>query len=85
MIQCKIQQMFESLNSPFLLNQRQFNLIAQLEQMMNFIVKGMSDGLQYELIAYHLKEMLENLSELTGKNVTEKVLDTVFNTFCVGK
>ena len=85
MIQFKIQQMFENLNSPFLLNQRQFNLIVQLEQMMDFVVKGMSDGLQYELIAYHIKDMLENLSELTGKNVTEKLLDTVFNTFCVGK
>ncbi len=84
-MQCKVQRIFENLNSPFLLNQRQFNLIVQLEQMMNFVVKCMSDGLQYELIAYHIKEMLENLSELTGKNVTEKVLDTVFNTFCVGK
>ncbi|MFH1643795.1 MAG: tRNA uridine-5-carboxymethylaminomethyl(34) synthesis GTPase MnmE [bacterium] len=85
MIQCKIQEMFENLNSPFLLNQRQFNLIVQLEQMMNLIVKSITDGLQYELLAYQLKEMLENLSELTGKNVTEKILDNIFNSFCVGK
>lgn len=84
-IKQKIEKTFESLNSPFLLNQRQFNLIVQLEQKMDFIVKSMSGGIQYELIAYHLKEMLENLSELTGKNVTEKILDNIFDSFCIGK
>jgi len=84
-VQRKIQQMFENLNSPYLLNQRQFNLITQLEQKMKFIVSSIEDDIQYELMACHLKEMLENLSELTGKNVTEKVLDKIFDSFCIGK
>lgn len=81
----KIQNLFSKLNSPFLLNQRQHKLMCEIETKLQSIEKILSDPIQYELVAYHLKEILENLSELTGKNITEGVLDTVFKTFCVGK
>ena len=84
-IENKIQELFSKLQSPFLLNQRQYNLIVELEQKLEFIVNKYSDKIQYELIAYHLKDMLEKLSELTGRNVSEKVLDRVFSDFCIGK
>jgi tRNA modification GTPase len=84
-IENKIQKLFSKLKSPFLLNQRQFNLISELEQNLEFIENNNKNVIQYELIAYHIKEMLEKLSELTGRNVTERVLDRVFNDFCIGK
>lgn len=84
-IESKIQELFSKLQSPFLLNQRQYNLVVELEQKLEFIVNKYSDKIQYELIAYHLKGMLEKLSELTGRSVSEKVLDRVFSDFCIGK
>lgn len=81
----KVQEIFAKLNSPFLLNQRQYNLIVELDKKLDFIMENYMNKVQYELMAYHVKEMLEKLSELTGKNVTEKVLDRVFSDFCVGK
>ena len=39
----------------------------------------------YELISYHLRQALVNLSELTGKSISEAALDKVFKEFCVGK
>ena len=85
MINEKIQTLFAQLHSPYLLTQRQACLIKEIEGKLDFIVKSFSDVLHYELIAYHLKESLEKIAELTGKNITEKVLDAVFNEFCVGK
>lgn len=81
----KVQELFLQLKSPFLLNQRQYRLLEEIERKLDFIVKNSVDVLHYELIAYHLKEILEKVSELTGHNVTEQILDTVFNDFCVGK
>lgn len=84
-IQQKIQELFSQLNSPFLLNQRQFKLLTEIEARLKFIANSYSDGIHYELVAYKIKDLLEKVSELTGKNVTEQVLDTVFSEFCVGK
>lgn len=84
-IEHKIQELFAEMNSPFLLNQRQFKLLTEIEARLEFIANSYSDGIHYELVAYKVKDLLEKVSELTGRNVTEQVLDTVFSEFCVGK
>jgi tRNA modification GTPase len=71
--------------SPYLLTQRQFRLLQEISHKLSFVVKEMRDNLNYEIIACQLKELLEKVSELTGKNITEQVLDCVFKDFCVGK
>ena len=84
-ISSKIKEIFSKGQSLFLLNQRQSRLINEIELKFDYIVKNQLNTLEYELVAYQLKEILELMSELTGKNVNEKVLDSVFNEFCVGK
>lgn len=84
-IEDKTQQLFAQNSSPFLLNQRQFKLLTEIETYLEFIANSYSGGIHYELVAYQLKDLLEKISELTGKNVTEQVLDMVFSEFCVGK
>ena len=77
--------MFSRQQSSFLLNQRQARLITEIELKFDSVVKNQLNSLEYELIAYKLKEILELMSELTGRNINERVLDSVFNEFCVGK
>ena len=81
----KIQKIFSKFNSPFLLNQRQFDLIKDIKKNIDIVAQDMSRSVELELVAYNLKECLEKISELTGRGVTEKVLDHIFNSFCVGK
>ncbi|OGQ05922.1 MAG: tRNA uridine-5-carboxymethylaminomethyl(34) synthesis GTPase MnmE [Deltaproteobacteria bacterium RIFCSPLOWO2_01_44_7] len=38
-----------------------------------------------ELIAIHLKKGHEHLGTITGSNVSEDLLDTIFSEFCIGK
>lgn len=38
-----------------------------------------------ELIAHHLQKAHEALGQITGSNVSESLLDTIFSEFCVGK
>ncbi len=84
-IEREIQRIFATMQSPYLLNQRQHRILAEIEAKLDFVVKGFSHGIHYELIAYELKDILEKAAELTGRNITEAVLDMVFNSFCVGK
>lgn len=84
-IKNKINKLFTTHQSPFILNQRQYRLLNEIETKLQFIVDQDPNCVQSELIAYQLKELLEMLTQLTGKNITEEVLDTVFNEFCVGK
>ena len=84
-IQAYAQKLFAQAQSPFLLNQRQFKLLTEIQLELESIAKSFTDGVHYELLAYRVKDLVQTLSQLTGKNITEQVLDTVFGEFCIGK
>lgn len=84
-IQQTINQLFATIASPFLLNQRQFNLLLQLEQKLIDVVPLLKGTIQYELLSYHLSDAVAHIAELTGKTISEKGIDAVFREFCVGK
>lgn len=52
-----------------------------LENMIESIKKDMSA----EFISVDLKAALNSLGEITGKTVTEDILDEIFSQFCIGK
>lgn len=85
LIQQRISALFAAAESPFLLNQRQFNVMLNLEKKLHAVLPMLNDVIAYELVSVHLKEALECISELTGKSVTELGMDKVFREFCVGK
>ncbi len=85
-VEQKITTLFTHLESPFLLNQRQFNLLLSLEQKLLAIAPLLeSSSIEYEIVSYHLKEALENITELSGKTVSEQGMDAIFREFCIGK
>lgn len=84
-IQNKINTLFASIGSPFLLNQRHFNALLALENNLQTISNMLTPNTSYELVSYHLNDALSTLSELTGKTISEAGMDAVFREFCVGK
>lgn len=84
-IQNKIVTLFSTIESPFLLNQRQFNLLLGLEKQLQEIETMFNGAIAYELLSYHLNDAISHLSELTGKSISEQGMDAVFKEFCVGK
>ncbi len=85
LIESKIAQLFKQLDTPYLLNKRQYSLLLDVEKKLNLILEKITDAPQYELISYHLQDALTCLSELTGRSISEASLDRVFKEFCVGK
>ena len=81
----KVARLMEINQSPCLLNKRQYHLLLTLHQELEKIKTSMKNMIEYELIAVDIKDAVARLSELTGKTVSEDVLDAVFKEFCVGK
>jgi len=84
-IAAKVELLFNRIESPFLLNQRQYKLVINLEQKLLVLQKMMHQTVQHELLAFHLKDALSFIGELTGKSISEKGMDQIFRQFCVGK
>ena len=84
-IQEKIQHLFTSIESPFLLNQRHYNALLNLENNLLVIPPMLISNVSYELVSYHLHDAITTLSDLTGKTISERGMDAIFREFCVGK
>lgn len=86
LIEKKISDLFAKIESPFLLNKRQYAILCTVAKKLSSILNLLDQQpIQYELVSYHLRDTLEDLSELTGKSISEAGLDMVFKEFCVGK
>lgn len=85
-LEYKIATLFNAIESPFLLNQRQFNLLLTLEnKLMHVMIVLNKKPVAYELLSIHLQECIAHLCELSGKTISEAGMDMVFREFCVGK
>jgi len=47
--------------------------------------ESLQAGLSPECAAFDLRQAVENLDEITGRNLSEEILDQIFSTFCIGK
>ncbi len=86
LIEAKIDELKGSDAIICLLNKRQHDLLvkflASLKEVAPMLQKK---SVEYELVSCKLKNALALLCEMTGRNVSEAVLDQVFQSFCVGK
>ena len=84
-IQKKITKILQTSEMPFLLNNRHFHTLQKLKKDLQKIESMTTKEIEPELISIHLRDALERLTELSGKNISEQALDEVFKQFCVGK
>lgn len=84
-IKKKVDALLRQVDTPFLLNQRQFNTIMSLKEKLKEIMSMLKEPIQYELLAIHLNDAIALISNLTGKSISEQGLNAVFREFCVGK
>ena len=84
-IEQKISLLFNQHSSSFLLNKRHYNLLHSFSIELNQAQHILKTNKEYELISLHLQKAISLLSELTGKSITEKAMDSIFKDFCIGK
>lgn len=72
-------------NTIVITNVRHKNLISKALNSCREAKKSMELGMPLDIIAIFLKEILENLGEITGETVTDDIIDEIFSKFCLGK
>ena len=64
---------------------RQYECIRNSLQSLDSANKIIMSGIQLELICFELENVLININSLLGVNTDETVLNSMFDSFCVGK
>lgn len=73
------------LEGPIVTHERHRLLLEQARDFLGKSLQGLRVGLGEELVAEELRGALGALGEITGEEIVEDLLDTVFREFCIGK
>ena len=66
-------------------NMRHINALNACAATLERIKKSLKDGLSFEFISEEVKLAVNYLDNITGRNVDEDLLDSIFSQFCIGK
>ncbi|MCK5081613.1 MAG: GTP-binding protein, partial [Candidatus Omnitrophica bacterium] len=66
-------------------NLRHINALKGAQATLENAARILSDGLSLEFISEEIKIAVNFLDAITGRNIDEDLLDTIFSQFCIGK
>jgi tRNA modification GTPase len=66
-------------------NLRHRDALGRVHAAITETLGALTAGATEEIIAFHLREALNTLGEITGETTTEEILENIFSRFCVGK
>lgn len=69
----------------FLANERQRRCAISAKNAIATALEGVQNGITLDATGLMLESALQSLYELSGKTVSERVIEEVFKRFCVGK
>lgn len=72
-------------NEVMIINERHKNQITKAKINIEEGIKAMNNNLPIDICSIHIKQALEELGEITGKNVSEDIINEIFKNFCLGK
>ncbi|MGN1327752.1 MAG: tRNA uridine-5-carboxymethylaminomethyl(34) synthesis GTPase MnmE [Clostridia bacterium] len=72
-------------NSEIITNTRQKQYIMLATEAVKKARNSVENNMPVDITAICLKEILEQLSEITGENVTDDIINEIFSKFCLGK
>ena len=72
-------------NEIVITNIRHKDLIRKARQKVQETKNTIENKMPIDIIAIYIKEILEELGEITGEYVTEDIINKIFSKFCLGK
>ena len=72
-------------NDLVITNIRHKNLIHQAIESIKKTKETMKEKMPIDIIAVYIKQILEDLGNITGEFVTEDIINEIFSKFCLGK
>ncbi len=86
----KISKLFnlEEINSgdfTYLSNSREISLVKKAINISKNLEEALKNDVPIDLLEIDIKEICEILGEIIGENYNDKLIDTLFSNFCLGK
>ena len=72
-------------NRDVLVNLRQADGLRGAREAIERVLAALAEGIEPDIAEIDLRAAIEQLDRITGRSVTEDVLDSIFTRFCVGK
>lgn len=72
-------------NSEIITNVRQKQYILKAEEALKKAQESIDSNMPIDITSIALKEILEQLSEITGESANEEIINKIFSKFCLGK
>ena len=72
-------------NEVLITNIRHKDLISKAIKDVKKAKETLDKKMPFDIIAIFMKDILEDLAEITGEEVTEDIIDEIFSKFCLGK
>lgn len=74
-----------SSNEIIITNERHKNQIKKAIENVNNAILAIKENTPVDISSIYIKQALEDLGEITGKNVNEDIINEIFKNFCLGK
>lgn len=72
-------------SDPLLSNVRQISALERCDTALKQASESIKLGMPWDILSIDLREALQYVSEITGHNVQESLLEDIFSRFCIGK
>lgn len=72
-------------NEVLITNIRQKNWVSKAIEDINNTRSSINSNMPIDIIAISIKEILEDLGNITGEEVSENIINEIFSKFCLGK
>ena len=72
-------------NDLLITNVRHKNIITKAVENVKKAVEALNMNMPIDIITIYIKDILEDLGEITGEIVTEDIINEIFSKFCLGK
>lgn len=72
-------------NELLITNARHQELINKAIESTRMAIDDLKNDMPIDIISINIKQILEHLGEITGDNISEDIIKSIFSKFCLGK
>ena len=72
-------------NELLITNVRHQELINKAIESTRMAIDNLNNDMPIDIISINIKQILEHLGEITGDNISEDIIKSIFSKFCLGK